>query len=94
MYSLYIMRRTQIYLSDEQGRALQRQARASGRTMSDLIRAAIDAAYSGGRQMSRSERARIARRTAGGWAGFPETGAQYVERVRSGRRLARLRTGR
>jgi hypothetical protein len=94
MYNLYIMRRTQIYLSDDQGSLLARRARETGRSMSQLIRAAIDAAYSGARQMSRSERVRVARRTAGAWSDFPETGAEYVERIRSGKRLARLRTDR
>ena len=94
MYNLYIMRRTQIYLRDDQGGLLERRARATGRTMSQLIRAAIDAAYSGRRHISRSERVRVARRTAGAWSDFSETGAQYVERIRSGKRLARLRAGR
>ena len=94
MYNLYIMRRTQIYLSDEQGHLLERHARASGRTMSQLIRAAIDTVYSGGRHMGRSERVRVARRTAGAWSEFAETGAEYVERIRSGKRLARVRAGR
>lgn len=89
MYDVYIMRRTQIYLRDDQGSLLERHARATGRTMSELIRAAIDATYTGGRQMGRSERARVARRTAGAWTDFPETGAQYVERIRSGKRLVR-----
>jgi hypothetical protein len=91
MYNLYIMRRTQIYLNDEQGRLLERRTRATGRSMSQLIRTAIDAAYSGGRQMSRNERARVARRTAGAWSEFQETGTEYVERIRGGVRLARVR---
>jgi hypothetical protein len=94
MYNLYIMRRTQIYLSDNQGSFLERRARATGRTMSQLIREAIDAAYSSRRHMSRTERVHIARRTAGAWTDFPETGAQYVKRIRTGKRLTRVRAGR
>jgi len=94
MYNLYIMRRTQIYLSDNQGSRLERRARSTGRTMSQLIREAIDAAYSSPRYVSRSERIRVARRTAGAWSDFPETGAQYVKRIRSGKRLAGVRAGR
>jgi hypothetical protein len=94
MYNLYIMRRTQIYLHDDQGRWLERRTRATGRSMSELIRAAIDVAYSGGRQMSRNERVRVARRTAGAWSDFPETGTEYVERIRSGKRLAGVRAAR
>lgn len=90
MYNSYIMRRTQIYLTDEQGVLLERRSRATGRTISDLIREAIDAAYVRGRQASRGARERLARSTAGAWAQFPETGSEYVERVRGAGRLAKL----
>ena len=90
VYSLYIMRRTQIYLTEEQGRLLEGRSRATGHTISQLIRVAIDSAYSRSRQMSCAERVRLARRTAGAWSDFPETGADYVERIRGARRLARL----
>jgi hypothetical protein len=90
MYDLYIMRRTQIYLTDEQGRLLAGRSRATGRTISELIRDAVDAAYARGRHRSRAERARIARRTAGAWTDFAESGEAYVDRIRGGRRLARL----
>ena len=90
MYNPYIMRRTQIYLTEEQGRLLGGRSRATGRTISQLIREAIDAAYGRGRQLSRAERVRIARRTAGAWTEFNETGAEYVERIRGAGRLARL----
>lgn len=46
MYTAYIvMRRTQIYLDDRQRRKLDRVARRTRRTVSDLIREAIDARY-------------------------------------------------
>lgn len=83
------MRRTQIYLSDDQDAVLQRRRRATGRTLSELIRAAIDAVYLRKRRMSRQEMLRIVDRTYGAWRGRTETGAEYVERLRSGR-LARL----
>ena len=91
MYDLYIMRRTQIYLTDAHGRLLQDRRRASGRTISQLIRDAIDATYASGRRLSQDERLRIARRAAGAWADRDETGTEYVERIRGSRRLARLR---
>ena len=65
MYDVYIMRRTQIYLSEEQGRLLARRSKASGRTISDLIREAIDGTHVRRRAASRADKARIARRTAG-----------------------------
>jgi hypothetical protein len=90
MYNPYIMRRTQIYLSEAQGRLLEERSRVTGRTVSDLIREAIDDVYAGRRGMSRAERMRLAKKTAGAWKDFSETGAAYVERVRGGRRLGRL----
>jgi len=46
MYTAYIvMRRTQIYLDDRQRRKLDRVAKRTHRTVSDLIREAIDARY-------------------------------------------------
>jgi hypothetical protein len=58
--------------------------------VSQLIRAAIDNLYAGGRRMSPAERVRIARKTAGAWRAFEETGAEYVDRIRGAGRLARL----
>lgn len=94
MYAIYIMKRTQIYLSDEQGRLLAALSRSTGQTISELIRAAIDRAYAGNRGLSRDTRLRLARAAAGAWADFPESGAEYVERIRGGRRLARLHDAR
>lgn len=42
MYTTYIMKRTQIYLDDDQDRRLQARARADGTTKSAVIRAAVD----------------------------------------------------
>jgi hypothetical protein len=92
MYNVYIVRRTQIYLTDEQGRMLAARSRATGTTVSELIRAAIDAEYVRSRGMTRADKIRVARRTAGAWAHLRETGAEYVERLRGSRRLARLHT--
>jgi predicted DNA-binding protein len=85
MYT-YIMVRTQIYLSDEEARALEREARATGRTKSRLIRDAIDRLYLAGSDST--EVLRALRRSAGAWR-RRESGAAYAERLRSGR-LARI----
>jgi hypothetical protein len=90
MYDVYIVQRTQIYLTEEQGRRLERRSRATGLTISQLIRDAIDAAYAGTKAPSRDARLRVARRTAGAWSASPETGTAYVERIRGTGRLARL----
>ncbi len=90
MYDLYIMKRTQIYLNEDQGRYLQRRSKAMGRTVSDLIRSAIDETYLKRRPVDKAERLRIIRSTAGAWKDLPETGAEYVARIRGSGRLARL----
>jgi hypothetical protein len=90
MYNPYIVRRTQIYLTDEQGRVLESRSKATGSTVSELIRVAIDRTYVRRGGTSRADRVRLARRTAGAWKAFPETGAEYVERLRGSRRLAAL----
>lgn len=90
MYDRYIMHRTQIYLTEEQGRLLKGRSLATGCTVSELIRAAIDDVYAPRREQSTADRVRVARRTAGAWKDFPETGAEYVERVRGSGRLSRL----
>ena len=42
------------------------------------------------REPSTADRVRVARRTAGAWKDFPETGAEYVERIRGSRRLSQI----
>ena len=87
MYT-YIVERTQIYLSRDQSEALDREARRLGTTRSHLIREAIDQAY-----LAHPDREQIQaalRRSAGAWADRTETGEQYVERMRSSGRMARL----
>ena len=87
MYT-YIMVRTQIYLTEAETSALDRKARESGRTRSQLIRVAIDQTY-----LSPVDDAKILRAlelSSGAWK-RKESGADCVERLRTGRRLAKLR---
>ena len=88
VYGGYIMQRTQIYLTEEQGRLLKSRSQATGCTVSELIRAAVDGAYAPRRELTTADRVRLARRTAGAWKEFPETGAEYVERIRGSSRLS------
>jgi hypothetical protein len=81
------MRRTQIYLSEQESDALARVTRATGKTRSQLIREAIQAQYV--RRRDVAETIRAIEESAGCWKGRREDGAAYVERLRSGR-LARL----
>jgi len=84
MYDSYIVHRTQIYLDDDQDRALNARARRSGRTKSALIREAID----GYLAPPADERAALARlqaavAEASGAAPSLPPGARYVEQLRA-----------
>jgi len=87
MYT-YIMERTQIYLSRAQTAALDREAKRRGQTRSHLIREAIDRTYLS--DPARDELAAALDASFGAWKDVPETGEEYVERIRSGDRLAEL----
>jgi hypothetical protein len=50
------MRRTQIYLTDGQGRLLERRSKASGQSVSELIRSAVNETYARRRAMSQQEK--------------------------------------
>ena len=90
MYVTYIVQRTQIYLTEQQGRLLRNRSQATGRTVSELIRDAVDGAYLPRSSPTVADKVLLARRTAGAWRDFPETGAEFVERVRGSGRLSRL----
>ncbi|MGH3560920.1 MAG: CopG family transcriptional regulator [Mycobacterium sp.] len=81
--------RAQITLNDEEIELLDRAAKASGASRSELIRRAIRTMY--GRR-SKDERAAALKRSAGSWRGRDFTGAEYVEEVRGdlSERLTRL----
>ncbi len=85
MYT-YIVERTQIYLSKAQASALDREARRTGTTRSHLIREAIEARY-GNAGVDRDRIQRALEQTAGLWKDREESGVEYVERMRSERRL-------
>jgi predicted DNA-binding protein len=87
MYT-YIVERTQIYLSQEQAARLDREAKRTGTTRSHLIREAIEARHGAAKDPKRIKR--VLRTTAGVWRDRVETGEQYVESIRTGRRLQEL----
>ena len=87
MYT-YIVERTQIYLSREETAALDREARRRGQTRSHLIREAIDRVYLS--EPSVDDVLAALEASSGSWAGHPESGEEYVHRIRSGERLSEL----
>jgi len=91
MYNVYIgMRRTQIYLNDRQRRKLDQVAKRTRRTVSELIREAIDARYAA----TPKEDFVAALRTGvfGVWKQRSDLGStdSYLRRVRRGKRIDRL----
>lgn len=85
---IYIMIRTQIYLTAEEERVLSDRSKKTGRSKSDLIREAIDGTYLAP-VADTSTFLEVLNRTSGAWKGRRETGSEYVEKFRAGR-LERL----
>ena len=79
------MLRTQISLTVEERRALDAASARTGKSISALIREAVDAAY--GSDRSVEEDLQAMRRAFGAWSTHDLDGAAWVERMRSGGRL-------
>jgi predicted DNA-binding protein len=91
VYNTYIMmRRTQIYLDDRQRRKLDHVAKRTRRTVSELIREAIDARYAAAPKEDFLDALRAG--TFGVWKDRHDLGRtdRYVRRVRRGDRIDRL----
>ena len=84
MYT-YIMQRTQISLTADERRALDEEAARTGRSISALIRDAVEIVY-GTRRSSDDDLAAM-REAFGSWTDRETDGASWVEGRRSGRRL-------
>ena len=75
------MHRTQIMLTDSQYARLRDESARSGRSLAELVRRALDERYD---PVSTSDRLRLLDSAFGAWAHRSESGAEFVERVRSG----------
>jgi len=86
VYDLYTMRRTQVYLDDRQATKLKSVARATQRTVSEIIREAID------EKLERPDEGKAfdsaLAQAAGIWADRDDLGStdDYVRRLRRDRR--------
>lgn len=80
------MQRTQISLTAEERRALDAAAVRTGRSISALIRDAIETVYGSGR--CAEDDLGDMRRAFGSWSGSEVDGAAWVDRLRSGSRSA------
>ncbi|MGH2365097.1 MAG: ribbon-helix-helix protein, CopG family [Chloroflexota bacterium] len=80
------MQRTQIALTDEERQALDAAVTRTGRSLSALIRDAVEKVYGSGRS-TEGDLATM-RQTFGSWRGPDRDGATWVERRRPGIRLS------
>ena len=71
--------RTQVYLGDEELELLDRAARVTGASRSELIRRAVRSAFGEG---TKADKLRALDVSAGSWRGRRFTGAEYVEAIR------------
>lgn len=84
MYDGYIMHRTQIYLGDDQDRALTARAQQAGRTKSALIREAIDSYLTPqAPEQTGLARFRAALAKTHGIAPYLPSGEAYVDQLRA-----------
>ncbi len=83
------MGRTQVYLGDDELELLDRAARATGASRSELIRRAVRSTFG---EKTKAERLRAIGASAGSWRGRRLTGAEYVDALRGdlNERLRRL----
>lgn len=81
----YIMLRTQISLTPAERRLLDAEAARTGRSISALIRDAVTATYGASGDADSDRRA--IEGAVGAWQARDVDGAEYVARLRSGRRL-------
>lgn len=81
--------RTQIYLGEEELELLDRVARATGASRSELIRRAVRSTFG---ERTKAEKLRALDASAGSWGARRFTGTQYVDTIRGdlNERLRRL----
>lgn len=75
------MGRTWVYLGQTELELLDRASRASGASRSELIRRAVRSTFG---EHGKQKKLQALQATAGSWSDRQETGAEYVDAIRSG----------
>jgi len=75
----YIMQRTQISLTPEERRALDEESSRTGKSLSALIRKAVETVY--GSSRSSADDLDVMRQAFGSWTDDRDEGAAVVERL-------------
>jgi Ribbon-helix-helix protein, copG family len=83
------MGRTQIYLGKDELELLDRVARQTGASRSELVRRAVRSTFG---QATKADKLQALSASAGSWGGRTFTGSEYVDAVRGdlSKRLSRL----
>jgi Arc/MetJ-type ribon-helix-helix transcriptional regulator len=74
-----VVPRTQVYIGEEELKALDNAARTAGASRSELIRRAVRDSYG---LKTKADRIRALQASAGSWKGRDFTGADYVDSLR------------
>lgn len=84
-----VVGRTQIYLGGEELQLLDRVARVTGASRSELIRRAVRSTFG---ERTKTDKLHALEASAGSWRGRGYTGAEYVDAIRGdlSERLSRL----
>ena len=83
------MGRTQVYLGSDELELLDRVARLTGASRSELVRRAVRSAFG---ERTKADKLRALTASAGSWRSRSFTGAEYVDSIRGdlNERLSRL----